>query len=140
MRKPTRIAATGIIASLLLILAACAPTAQAPAPGAAGPQFAQAVSQAEVPAVETARTIWHEMELGRLQTGSYTSNVLIDLTDLPPGVAFMMESFPGESFEMRVTDDALPGIYWLVTPAGVTRHELLGQSQLFEYIDPVHHL
>lgn len=130
MRKISRTVVSGAIASFLLVLAACAPTAQAPAPGN-GPQFAQAVSQAEEPALQTARAIWHEMELGRLQTGSYTSNVLIELTDLPPGVAFMMESFPGESFEMRVTDDALPGIYWLVNPAGVTRHELLGQSVLF---------
>lgn len=125
MKKLNRTSAMVVITALLVVLAACAPTAQAPAPGQ-GPQFVAARSAAEQPAVETARTIWHRMELGRLDTGLYTSNVLIDLSDLPPGVAFLMESFPGESFEMRVTDDALPGIYWLVTPAGITRHEGLG--------------
>lgn len=125
MKKLNRTAPLALMFALIAVLAACAPTAQVPATGQ-GPQFVAALSAAEQPAVETARTIWHRMELGRIETGSYTSNVLVDLSDLPPGVAFLMESFPGESFEMRVTDDALPGIYWLVTPAGVTRHESLG--------------
>ena len=125
MKKLNRTAFVALIFVLLAVLAACAPTAQAPMTGE-GPQFVAARSAAEQPAVETARTIWHRMELGRIETGTYTSNVLIDLTDLPSGVAFLMESFPGESFELRVTDDALPGVYWLVTPSGVTRHENLG--------------
>ncbi len=108
---------------LLTILVACAPGARQLD---AGPDFAVAQSAGEEQALQTAKVIWHRMEAGFLQGGSYTSNVLIDLTDLPRGVAFMMESFPGESFEIRVTDDALPGVYWLVNPAGVTRHDTHG--------------
>lgn len=117
-----------VILVLLAVLTACAPaiTPAGPVPPGGGPQFAAALSQAEVPATDTATAIFYRMELGRLQTGSYTSNVLVELTDLPPGIAFVMESFPGESFEIRVTDDALPGVWWLVDPTGVTRHDLRG--------------
>ncbi len=117
-----------VVVVLVALLSACAP-AVAPAgqvPPSGGPQFAAALSPAEVAATDTATAIFYRMELGRLQTGSYTSNVLIELTDLPAGIAFVMESFPGESFEIRVTDDALPGIWWLVDPTGVTRHDMRG--------------
>ncbi len=111
---------TAVAAVLLLaVLAACAPGTQQVT---AGPQFAVAQSPLEEPGLRTAMAIWHRMEAGKIQTGSYTSNVLIDLVDLPKGVAFRMESFPGESFEMRVTDDSLPGVWWLVNPDGVFRH------------------
>lgn len=109
-----------ITLAALLLLAACAPSASSTE------QFATSLSPAEENARQTAIVIWHRMEIGKVQTGSYTSNVLIDLAELPRGVAFIMESFPGESFEMRVTDDAVPGVWWLVSPAGVTRHESRG--------------
>ena len=116
LKRTTMLAA----ALLLLLLAACAPGTQQVT---AGPHFAVAYSPAEEAALNTAKAIWHRMEAGKIQTGSYTSNVLVDLVDLPQGVAFRMETFPGESFEMRVTDDALPTIWWIVDPSGVTRHQ-----------------
>lgn len=106
-----------LITAVLLLLAACAPSVTA------GERFAASESAAEENARQTAIVIWHRMEIGKVQTGSYTSNVLVDLDELPRGVAFIMESFPGESFEMRVTDDFVPGVWWLVNPDGVTRHE-----------------
>lgn len=106
-----------LITAALLLLAACAPAA------VSGELFAGSQAPAEENARQTAILIWHRMELGRHETGSYTSNVLIELDELPRGVAFRMESFPGESFELRVTDDAVPGVWWLVNPAGVSRHE-----------------
>ena len=113
-----------LLTGLLLVLAACAPTVSSPPPApSAGPTFAAVASAAEEPARATAVEIRYLMQLGHHQEGSYTSNVLHELDDLPRGVAFRMESFPGESFELRVTDDAVPGVYFLVTPAGVSRHE-----------------
>ncbi len=106
-----------LIIATLVLLAACAPSVTDSG------RFAATQSAAEENARQTAIVIWHRMEIGKVQTGSYTSNVLIDLEDLPRGVAFIMESFPGESFEMRVTDDFVPGVWWLVNPDGVTRHQ-----------------
>lgn len=106
-----------LIIAVLLLLGACAPAA------VSNELFENSHSPAEDNARQTAILIWHRMELGRHQTGSYTSNVLIDLDELPRGVAFRMESFPGESFELRVTDDAVPDVWWLVNPEGVSRHE-----------------
>ncbi|HLR45803.1 MAG TPA: hypothetical protein VK092_01490 [Deinococcales bacterium] len=126
MRRLRTLAAALLLAGPLT-LAGCAPSLSAPAapqeeqPG--GPLLETARSAAEEPARDTAITIWHRMELGRLEAGSYTSNVLEDLTDLPRGIAFFMDAFPGESFELRVLDDAVPDVYWLVTPAGISRHE-----------------
>lgn len=120
-----------LAAAAMLALGACAPALTGPQDnplqeqeaGLPGPRLEAARSAAEEPARTTAVTIWHRMELGRLRQGTYTSNVLEDMVDLPRGVAFFMDSFPGESFELRVTDDAVPDLYWLVTPEGISRHE-----------------
>src|SRR5690625_63657 len=128
MRRLRTVAAVVMIGGPLL-LAACAPAAGTPAREPAGaaahaaPRLEEARSADEDAARTPAVAIWHRMELGRLQQGGYTSNVLEEMTDLPRGVAFFMDSFPGESFELRVTDDAVPGVWWLVTPDGISRHE-----------------
>lgn len=126
MRRLRTVAAV-VMAGGSLLLAACAPAAgtpvREPAAAHAGPRLEEARGAEEDAARTTAVAIWHRMELGRLQQGGYTSNVLEEMTDLPRGVAFFMDSFPGESFELRVTDDAVPGVWWLVTPDGISRHE-----------------
>jgi hypothetical protein len=102
---------------LLLLLAACAPQAVAPSG-----------NSAERAAQDTALIIYHRMQLGHLQTGTYTTNVLVDV-DLPRGLRWTVESFPGETYELRVSDDALPGLYWEVTPAGVRRVQSVSSGQ-----------
>jgi hypothetical protein len=102
---------------LLLLLAACAPRAVTPSG-----------NSAERAAQDTALIIYHRMQLGHLQTGTYTTNVLVDV-DLPRGLRWTIESFPGETYELRVSDDALPGLYWEVTPAGVRRVQSVSGGQ-----------
>ncbi len=110
---------SGLLMLLLIasILAACAPTAVAPEPE---PPAQTGADPREERALEIASTIFHRMELGNLENGSYSADVLIDL-ELPRGIAWTMVTFPGETFEMRVTDDLLPETYWLVTPDGIRR-------------------
>ncbi len=96
-----------LLAVLTLVLAACAPAAvQQPQQSYRGEQIAL--------------EIWQLMAEGHTETGSYTTNVLIDYA-LPSGVAWSMESFPGESYELTVTDDSTPGFEWTLTPERVTR-------------------
>lgn len=59
------------------------------------------------------------MEIGYLQTGSYTTNALVDL-QLPRGVRWTLEEFSEQNYRLRFTDDSRPGVAWLVSPAGVT--------------------
>lgn len=120
------------LAALVLALAACAPTTATPQqpvspPVTVDPGPTAPAHPAEAAAADTALTIWHRMELGKLQNGTYSTQVLLDV-DLPRGIAWTTETFPGESFSLRVTDDALPGVYWLVTPAGVERIETAAQA------------
>ena len=67
-----------------------------------------------------AQEAFHRMELGRLATGSYTTNVLVDV-DLPRGSRITLEDFSGADYRLRVDADALPDVAWLVTPSGVRR-------------------
>ncbi len=110
---------SGLLILLLIgaTLAACAPTT---VPPVTGPPAETEPDPREERAVDIASTIFHRMELGNLENGSYSADVLIDL-ELPRGIAWTMVTFPGETFEMRVTDDLLPGTYWLVTPDGIRR-------------------
>lgn len=104
---------------LLLLLAACAPQVMPPP-----------ASNSERAAQDTALVIYHRMQLGRLETGSYTTNALVDV-ELQRGLRWTVESFPGETYELRVSDDSLPGLYWEVTPAGVRRvQSISGQSSI----------
>lgn len=94
------------IVALVTLLGACAPTA-APASGDASSELER-----------TAQLAYHRMEIGYLQTGSYTTNALVDL-ELPRGVRWTLEEFSESSYRLRFTDDENPGEAWLVSPRGV---------------------
>ena len=101
-------AAVLAVAAVLLALAACAPaTASFDTPAA------REVERA-------AQEAFHRMELGRLQLGVYTSNVLVDL-DLPRGSRVTVEAFSDDDYTLRFTSDASLEVAWLVTPRGVRR-------------------
>lgn len=93
-----------------LLLAACAPAA---APPTADSPEAQAIDR-------IAHEAYHRMEIGRLRTGGYTSNVLVDL-DLPQGARVTVEAFGDAEYVLRITSDAVAGTAWLVSPRGVER-------------------
>ena len=106
--RPLRAALIAL--TLTLLLAACAPQATSPA-----------FSSPEGMAVERiAQVAFHRMEIGRLQIGSYTTNVLVDL-DLPQGVRWVVTDFSADGYSLRFTSDDLPQVAWLVSPAGVRR-------------------
>jgi hypothetical protein len=60
------------------------------------------------------------MELGRLRTGGYTTNVLVDV-DLPRGRPRHGRGLHGDDYRLRVDSDAVDGVVWLVSPRGVRR-------------------
>jgi hypothetical protein len=99
-----------LTAALAALLAACVPAATAET--LAGPA-AQALER-------TASEAFHRMELGRLSTGSYTTNVLVDV-DLPQGARVTVEAFTGDDYRLRVDSDAVTGVVWFVSPRGVRR-------------------
>lgn len=101
-------AAVVLLAALLLVLAACAP-----ATAAFDTPAAREVER-------SAEEAFHRMELGRLQLGMYTSNVLVDL-DLPRGARVTVEAFSDDDYTLRFTSDAALEVAWLVTPEGVQR-------------------
>lgn len=68
---------------------------------------------------------YHRMEIGLLETGSYTTNVLVDL-ELPRQVRWTLEEFGSDGYRLRFTADDRPDEAWLVTPAGVSRAEPAG--------------
>ena len=96
--------------ALGLMLSACVPAGVADR--LAGPA-AQEVER-------TAYVAYHRMELGRLQLGSYTTNVLVDV-ELPRGARLTLEDFTGDGYRLRVDSEAVPGVAWYVTPEGVRR-------------------
>ena len=98
------------VAMLILTLAACVPRV-------GGDAFASAVAQE---AEQAAHIAFHRMEIGRLETGAYTTNVLVDLT-LSRGVRWTLIDFSADSYRLRFTIDAEPTIGWLVSPSGVRR-------------------
>ena len=105
---PRSSAAVLVVAALLLALAACAPAA-----ASFDTPAAREVERA-------AQEAFHRMELGRLQLGAYTSNVLVDL-DLPRGARVTVEAFSDDDYTLRFTSDAALEVAWLVTPSGVRR-------------------
>lgn len=96
--------------ALLALLSACAPRA-----------VSATFSTPEAMAVErAAETAFHRMEIGRLETGSYTTNVLVDLA-LPQGTRWIVTDFSEDSYTLRFTSDDLPLVAWEVSPRGVLR-------------------
>jgi hypothetical protein len=106
--------ATAIVAfaTLALLLASCAPVTQAPLPAS------DAAHQVD----RTAEIVFHRMAIGYLESGSYTTNVLVDVT-LPTGARWTLETYAqdGSSYRLRITSSQVPGLAWLVSPAGVRR-------------------
>ncbi len=113
-RTPTPIRRAGLLAMAALLAAllatACVPAAVA---DSLDSPVARAVERA-------AQEAYHRMELGRLATGSYTTNVLVDV-DLPRGSRITLEDFSGADYRLRVDADAVPDAAWIVTPRGVRR-------------------
>lgn len=100
------------VVALAVALAGCAPTAQAPLPAGT------AAHQLDI----TARIVYHRMAIGYLETGSYTTNVLVDV-HLPAGARWTLEAYPngGTSYRLRIISTQVPGIAWEVSPDGVRR-------------------
>lgn len=98
-----------------LLVVALAATACVPATVAAAldTPAAQAAERA-------AQEAYHRMELGRLATGGYTTNVLVDV-DLPQGARLTLEAFTGDDYRLRLELDQVPEVVWLVSPDGVRR-------------------
>jgi hypothetical protein len=108
-----------ILVCLTLVAAACAPRVR--------PDTDLLNSAAALDTEQTAQIAYHRMEIGALQTGSYTTNVLVDLT-LPRGVRWTLEEFSNDGYQLRFSHDELPTLAWLVTPRGV-RLETLQADQ-----------
>ncbi len=110
LRHAARTGATLLLA--LLVLSACAPTSTtSPSPAAT----------AERQALErTAYIVYHRMAIGYLETGTYTTNVLVDVA-LPQGVRWTLLEYPQDrsSYTLRLTSDAVEGQAYRVSPAGV---------------------
>jgi hypothetical protein len=74
------------------------------------------------PATEGVRDIaniaWHRMQLNFLENGSYSTNVLVDLS-LPQGVRWVLEDFSNRSYRIRFVSSEVPEVFWLITPEGV---------------------
>ena len=98
---------------LVLLFSACAPRATNTSDSSATPSAPQA-QQTE----ETAEIAYHRMAIGFLQTGEYTTNVLLELS-LPKGVKWTLEAFSTTDYRLRFTSDDVSGYAWLVTPEGV---------------------
>ena len=62
------------------------------------------------------------MAIGFLETGAYTTNVLVDV-QLPAGARWTLEAYArdGSSYRLRITSTQVPGIAWEVSPDGVRR-------------------
>lgn len=95
----------------VLVVAACAPTTL---PG---------IDDAALNRMErTAEILFHRMELGFLESGVYTTNVLID-APLPEGARWTLQDFApdGSSYVLFLTSTNLPDLAWRISPRGVSR-------------------
>ncbi len=99
--------------ALVGLLGACAPGAFGP--GAATDPVATELER-------TAQVLYHRMELGRLETGVYTTNALIDVK-LPEGARWTLQEFAtdGSSYVLVLRSSRLPSTAWRVSPRGVSR-------------------
>ena len=95
---------------LALLLSACAPRVKS---------FSDIVNSPAAQDVEQIANIaFHRMEISRLESGVYTTNVLADLP-LPQGAAWTLESLAQDSYQIRFTSVDVTGFSWLVSPQGV---------------------
>ncbi|HET8984830.1 MAG TPA: hypothetical protein VFN03_03620 [Trueperaceae bacterium] len=100
-----------VAAVIGLLAAACVPTTM---PGA----DAGVVAELE----RTANILFHRMELGYLDSGIYTTNVLIDAR-LPEGARWTLQDFAtdGSNYVLILTSSNLPDTAWRISPRGVSR-------------------
>ncbi len=105
-----------LFTSLLLLLAACAPRTQEASTAPETEVMFQSPAAQETNRI--AMAAYHRMELGQLENGSYTTNVLINL-DVPQGVRWMLEDLNDDSYTLRFTSANVPDAAWIVTPEGV---------------------
>lgn len=99
-----------LLLSLSLSLYGCLPRPR---------QAATVLESSEARAAEqVARIAYHRMEIGKLQSGDYSTNVLIDL-DLPQGVQWTLVSFGEGSYQLRFSSELVASYSWLVSPLGV---------------------
>lgn len=94
----------------MLVLSACAPKVQT---------FSEIVnSPAAQQVAQIANIAFHRMEISKLETGTYTTNILMDLP-LPQGASWTLEFLSQNAYQLRFTSVDVPGFAWLVTPDGV---------------------
>jgi|SRR5690554_6315929 hypothetical protein len=100
-----------LLLAAVAALAACAPSTL---PGAGD----SAVAELE----RTANVIFHRMELGFLEGGAYTTNVLVDV-QLPEGARWTLQEFAGDgsTYSLLLTSSRVEGVAWEVSPRGVRR-------------------
>lgn len=100
-----------LLLTAALAVSACAPTTL---PGVDD----AALSQMQ----RTADILFHRMEIGFLETGVYTTNVLID-APLPEGARWTLQDFApdGSSYVLVLTSSSLPEVAWNISPRGVRR-------------------
>jgi len=112
IRLARRVALAFAAAAVALALAGCAPQVQ-PLTFQNGP-----AGQLH----RTAEIVYHRMAIGYLETGRYTTNVLVDVK-LPAGAKWTLLDYArdGSSYRLRVTSTQVPGTAWDVSPGGVQR-------------------
>lgn len=100
-----------LAALIALLAAACVPTTM---PGA----DSGVVAELE----RTANILYHRMELGYLDSGIYTTNVLID-AQLPEGARWTLQDFAtdGSNYVLILSSSKLPDTAWRISPRGVSR-------------------
>ncbi len=100
-----------VLLATVLVVSACAPTTL---PG---------IDDAALARMErTAEILYHRMELGFLESGVYTTNVLID-APLPEGARWTLQDFApdGSNYVLILTSSTLPELAWRISPRGVSR-------------------
>ncbi len=79
-------------------------------------------------ATEQVATIaYHRMEIGKLQSGEYNTNVLADL-ELPQGVQWTLVAFGEGTYSLRFSSQDVSDYAWLVMPEGVHVESLVSPS------------
>lgn len=110
MRSP-RAVTLAIAFVFTLLAAACAPTTL---PGVDEEALSQLQNSAEI--------LFHRMELGYLEAGIYTTNVLVD-APIPEGARWTLQEFAsdGSDYLLVLTSSRVEGVSWHISPRGVTR-------------------
>ncbi len=111
-RSPLRRSAMRLLVAVaaLVLLAGCLPSAD--------PRFESARA---LDVERAAQEAYHRMEIGRIRTGAYTLEPLVDVA-LPRGARWSVRgTFGADVYQLRFASDLIPGVAWIVSPAGVRR-------------------